>query len=252
MTYKDTNPTYNVNRNIVNFKDFDSEGEKSELKKMKRSYKKNELEIGQKERKYKYNKVTRKLDDMDKSEVVDKLEESNSHPDKDVVIQQLLNMLNWYVKEDDVQDWEGNEYWLAGKEMAEKAIKMANELGFKEEEIDDFGLDVEVSKDEEGYPKVSFRDSKLEESTKYEFYEEERKVIKNLKDLIHTSFFKGFSQGLLKGGERGKYWFDNIEFDLDKIDEMDRNQIDQFLNDVYEKSKLEVQKLNNKFELGKD
>jgi len=85
MTYKDTNPTYNVNRNIVNFKDFDSEGEKSELKKMKRYYKKNELEIGQRERKYKYNKVTRKLDDMDKSEVVDKLEESNSHPDKDVM-----------------------------------------------------------------------------------------------------------------------------------------------------------------------
>ena len=74
MTYKDTNPTYNVNRNIVNFKDFNKESEESELSKIKRSYKKNELEIGQKERKYKYNKVTHKLDDMDRSEVEDKLD----------------------------------------------------------------------------------------------------------------------------------------------------------------------------------
>lgn len=74
MTYKDTNPTYNVNRNIVNFKDFNKESEESELSKIKRSYKKNELEIDQKERKYKYNKVTHKLDDMDRSEVEDKLD----------------------------------------------------------------------------------------------------------------------------------------------------------------------------------
>lgn len=74
MTYKDTNPTYNVNRKIVNFKDFNKDSEESELSKIKRSYKKNELEIGQSERKYKYNKITHKLDDMDKSEVEDKID----------------------------------------------------------------------------------------------------------------------------------------------------------------------------------
>lgn len=161
MTYKDTNPTYNVNRRVVNFKDFNKESEDQELSKLKRSYKKNELEVGQKERKYKYNKVTRKLDDMDKSEVQDKLEESAQNLDKDRVIQELLDMLNWYVQEDDVQDWEGNEYWLAGREMAERAIKMSEELGFRpnSERYDDFGLDVYFDDgDDPGYKVAKFRD----------------------------------------------------------------------------------------------
>ena len=72
--HKDNTPTYNVNRDIVNFKDFDPEKEEIELKDLKKSYKKNELEKGQKERKYKFNKVTRKQDDLDKSEVEDKLD----------------------------------------------------------------------------------------------------------------------------------------------------------------------------------
>jgi hypothetical protein len=74
MTYKDNTPTYNVNRKVVNFKDFDPKSEKEELETIKKSYKKNELEKGQKERKTKYNKITRKLDDLDKSEVEDKLD----------------------------------------------------------------------------------------------------------------------------------------------------------------------------------
>lgn len=162
MTHKDTNPTYNVNRKIVNFKDFNKESEESELSKIKRSYKKNELEISQKERKYKYNKVTHKLDDMDKSEVEDKLEESIQNLDKDKVIQDLLDILNWYVQEDDVQEWEGNEYWLAGRETAERAIKMCEELGFKpnlQRHDDFFGLDVEFVEDEHGYKVAKFSPS---------------------------------------------------------------------------------------------
>ena len=46
-----------------------------ELKKMKRSFKKNELEVGQKERKLKYNKVTKKLDDVGIEDVEDRLDQ---------------------------------------------------------------------------------------------------------------------------------------------------------------------------------
>jgi hypothetical protein len=72
MTYKDL--TFNSNRKIVNFKDFNPSEEKEELKDIKRGFKKNELEIGQKERKYKYNKVTHKLDDMSQLDVEDSLD----------------------------------------------------------------------------------------------------------------------------------------------------------------------------------
>ena len=61
---------------VFNFKNFNKESEEEELKAIKRSFKKNELEIGQSERKYKFNKVTRKMDDMSKSEVEGKLDDS--------------------------------------------------------------------------------------------------------------------------------------------------------------------------------
>ncbi len=38
MNYKDNTPTYNVNRKIVNFKDFNPEEEKQELQKIKKIY----------------------------------------------------------------------------------------------------------------------------------------------------------------------------------------------------------------------
>ena len=41
MTYKDNTPTFNVNRKVVNFKDFNKDAEEVELKKMKRQNKPN-------------------------------------------------------------------------------------------------------------------------------------------------------------------------------------------------------------------
>ncbi len=76
FTYKDNTPNYNTNGNVFNFKNFNKKSEEEELKAIKRSFKKNELEIGQSERKYKFNKVTRKMDDMSKSEVEGKLDDS--------------------------------------------------------------------------------------------------------------------------------------------------------------------------------
>lgn len=75
--YKDTTPTFNSgNRKIVNYKDFiqNIDKEKEELKTVKKSFSKNELEIGLKQHKYKYNKVTHKLDDLTPDEVDDKLD----------------------------------------------------------------------------------------------------------------------------------------------------------------------------------
>ena len=77
MTYKDGTPTYNVKRNVVNFKDFIQQKprEKEELKKMKRQMKTFDQENQfQQDHMYKYNKVTHKNDDLVKPEVEDKLD----------------------------------------------------------------------------------------------------------------------------------------------------------------------------------
>lgn len=77
MTYKDNTPTFNAgNRRITNYKDFiqNEPQEEEELKDIKKSFIKNELEVGLKQHKYKYNKVTHKMDDLVEDEVDDKLE----------------------------------------------------------------------------------------------------------------------------------------------------------------------------------
>ena len=63
MTYKDNQPTFNINRKVVNFKDFNKDAEKEELEKLKRQNKPNSERqqlIGNP--RIKYNKVTHKLD----------------------------------------------------------------------------------------------------------------------------------------------------------------------------------------------
>lgn len=89
MVYKDNQPTFNANRNVFNFKDFNQqkEEEKAELKKMKRQLKKadNVNSVNQ-DGQYKYNKVTHKNDYLVKAEVEDKLdalEEDTSYNEKD-------------------------------------------------------------------------------------------------------------------------------------------------------------------------
>jgi len=87
MTYKQ--PTFkDGKRKVSNFKDFIQQlpNEKQELKKVKKSFKKNDLSVGQKERKLKYNKVTHKLDDVGEADIQDRLdqfEEEESSEEKD-------------------------------------------------------------------------------------------------------------------------------------------------------------------------
>ena len=77
MTYKENTPTFNVNRKVVNFKDFlsDPKGEETDLKKVRRSTKpksEDQQHIGNS--RYKFNKTTRKRDDLSPAEIEDKIE----------------------------------------------------------------------------------------------------------------------------------------------------------------------------------
>jgi hypothetical protein len=73
MTYKDNTPTFNTNRKVVNFKDFNNDSEEVELSKIKRQTKPNS-NSGQQfigNPKTKYNKVTHKLDTNLDPEMID-------------------------------------------------------------------------------------------------------------------------------------------------------------------------------------
>lgn len=75
---KDNTPTYNTNRKVYNFKDYFNylKEEESELKKMNRN-KLNEPETKQHigNRTHKFNKITRKIDDLSPNEIKDKLDD---------------------------------------------------------------------------------------------------------------------------------------------------------------------------------
>jgi hypothetical protein len=78
MTYKDNTPTFNVNRKVVNFKDFlaNPNAEKEELKKMDRQNKPNtdDQQKNMANSRYKFNNTTRKMDDLSPAEIEDKIE----------------------------------------------------------------------------------------------------------------------------------------------------------------------------------
>jgi len=78
MTYKDNQPTFNVNRKVVNFKDFlaNPNAEKEELKKMDRQNKPNtdDQQKNMANSRYKFNNTTRKMDDLSPDEIEDNIE----------------------------------------------------------------------------------------------------------------------------------------------------------------------------------
>ena len=79
MTYKDNQPTFNVNRKVVNFKDFSANpnAEKEELKKMNKQNKPNtdDQQKNMGNSRYKFNHTTRKMDDLSPAEIKDKIED---------------------------------------------------------------------------------------------------------------------------------------------------------------------------------
>ncbi len=111
MPYKDNTPTFNVNRKVVNYKDFLSnvEAEKEELKKVRRSTKPNsedQQHIGNS--RYKFNNVTRKMNDLSPAEIEDKInsvqiKENDEHDEYYDNPPQTPNEVadKWYEKTDD-------------------------------------------------------------------------------------------------------------------------------------------------------
>lgn len=112
MTYKDNTPTFNTNRKVVNFKDFNKDSEEVELSKIKRQTKPNS-NSGQQfigNPKTKYNKVTHKLDtNLDPEMIDDKidaLEESKiyeTHID-DNIYDELKNSSAYHKLVDKLRD----------------------------------------------------------------------------------------------------------------------------------------------------
>lgn len=79
MTYKDGTPTYNNgNRKVFHFDDFvnNINDEEKELKKVKRSFTKNDDNVYNlpNKTKYKWNKVTKKMDDLSQDMIDDKID----------------------------------------------------------------------------------------------------------------------------------------------------------------------------------
>lgn len=100
MTYKTNTPNYNTkNRSVSNFSDFvnNKEKEKEDLKDLKRSINPNHDDTQKypKNSKFKFNKITRKMDDMTLPEINDKIEEGTSNEETDLKIYQSeLKMIN--------------------------------------------------------------------------------------------------------------------------------------------------------------
>lgn len=131
MTYKTNTPNYNTkSKTVSNFADFidNIELEKQELKAVKRSIKPNHDDTQKypKNSKFKFNRITRKMDDLTLSEVEDRIEESNHGKISDLKIYQSeLNMLNKIKPKGDKQE-------KRKKFLEEKIDKLKSELEVKE------------------------------------------------------------------------------------------------------------------------
>ena len=80
---------------------------------------------------------------------------------------------------------------------------------------------------------------------KYAFTKMEKKVIKDVKDLIRKSYFSGFSQGLYKGGMRGTYNLDNLEVSFRHVEDLTLEQIDEVVEKISKEAEDNISKLYN-------
>jgi DNA-binding transcriptional MerR regulator len=84
MPYHTNNPNYQTSHSrLYSFKDFDKKQEETELKDMKRNFKKRgEMHQAPGERKHKWSTITHKIDDLSVDEIddeLDALEEDHQH-----------------------------------------------------------------------------------------------------------------------------------------------------------------------------
>lgn len=140
MTYKDNQPTFNVNRRVVNFKDFlaNPVGEKEELQKVRRSTKPNsedQQHLGNS--RYKFNKVTRKMDDLSPAEIEDKID-SNEIKESDEYYDNSPQTPNeiahkWYEKTDNDFFLNFIEKFPSKEELNKKLPKYSEMINYLED-----------------------------------------------------------------------------------------------------------------------
>ena len=143
--------TYNVNRRVANFGDFTANigAEKEELKKVRRSTKPNsedQQHIGN--TRYKFNKVTRKMDDLspdqieDKIDAIDEFEGTNENIDDDFDMDEYYDNPSqtpnevadkWYEKTDDSFFVDFIEEFPSKEELNKKLPKYSEMIKYLED-----------------------------------------------------------------------------------------------------------------------
>lgn len=131
--YKDNTPTYNINRKIFNFKDFNPDDEKEELKKMKRQNKPNSDEYQKNfaNGRYKYNKVTHKMDDITPGEIDDSIESIEDD------MTHIKNMKISNKKMNHIKTYEGFLGLFKSKKTEEKTVDAYDIVSCFQDLIDD-------------------------------------------------------------------------------------------------------------------
>lgn len=228
MTYKHNTPTFNVNRKVVNFKDFskDIESEKEELNKIKRQNKPNSERqqlIGRE--RAKYNKVTHKLDrnlspDMIKGKIdaIEELEESKINENQIHIPEEYSGVrmeLGEFTSPQDIIDLYNN-YVEEGVPLVSYS-EYGTEGKFYNEDDDEIPTDVIL--DELNYSIVgddSIEESKINESSMDENVYDElkqsskyRKLVDNFRNAIRD--FENGTSDIYDEGDTDQYMaFQNV------------------------------------------
>lgn len=162
MTYKTNTPNYNTKgKTVSNFADFidNIESEKRELKSIKRSINPNHDDTQKypKNSKFKFNRVTRKMDDLTLSEIDDKLEVSES-------LSNTINSMSRFL-----EDYAANHNAFEKRGMDEgvEILKKSNDL---QEAIEKINKKIE--------------DWQLKEKADLMPGEQREDIVKGLKDLL--------------------------------------------------------------------
>ena len=130
MSYNTNTPDFNVNSKIRSFSNFDKNAEKQELKDIKRTNNSNHRKTKQVpgNSKLKYNRVTRKMDDLSMTEVDDKLDAL-----EESMLSNLINTMSRFI---DDYNSKHNNFEQRGLDEAVGIIKNSKDLDSAIENIE--------------------------------------------------------------------------------------------------------------------
>ena len=226
MTFKDNTPTFNVNRKVVNFKDFskDIESEKEELDKIKRQNKPNSERqklIGNP--RIKYNKVTHKMDwnlspDMVKGKIdaIEELEESKMYENQIHIPEEYSGVrmeLGEFTSPEDIMDAYNS---TVAREDVPQLTGYWDGIFYTEDDVD---TTLDAVLDELNYSIVgddSIEESKINESSMDENVYDElkksskyRKLVDNFRNAIRD--FENGTSDIYDEGDTDQYMaFQNV------------------------------------------